>query len=431
MHRTSKLASLLATAAVIGSAVPALAQDAPVAFTLWTKDGPSDGGLQFVQKLADEYTAAHPNVTITVVNKDVEKLRQDFLTTAIAHNEPELLWTAGDHAGPFTVADVIQPVDGLVDINTFLPQALGSVQLDGQTWGIPVSFGNHLMLYTNKDLIPECPADTDALIAAAKAQTSGGSYGFAFPQTEAFWVLPFLGAFGGTVFGEDGVTATLDTPAMVSALTFLKDLKFTDQIVPSEVSYAIMDGMFKNGAPGAAPAAASLAPSQTPPPSGIAASVMNGDWTLGAYADLFGDKLNVCPLPQVTGADWIKPYLAGEYLMFSKDLANDAAKQAAVVDFAKFVTEKTNQLDMVATLKRLPGLTEAFNDPAVTGDPLLALSAAATEHGIGTPPQVEMRCVWDAVTAGAKTLFKGADSDPAAIAKQMQADFDQNALCMQ
>ena len=431
MQRISKVASLLAATAIIGSAVPALAQDAPVAFTLWTKDGPADGGLPYVQKLADEYMAAHPNVTITVVNKDVEKLRQDFLTTAVAHQEPEMLWTAGDHAGPFTTADVIQPVDGLVDVSAFLPQALGAVQLGGQTWGVPVSFGNHLMLYTNKDLMPECPADTDALIAAAKAQTAGGNYGFAFPQTEAFWVLPFLGAYGGNVFGGGGEVATLDTPEMVNALTFLKGLKFTDQIVPSEVSYAIMDGMFKNGAPSAGAAPASLAPSQTPPPTGIAASVMNGDWTLGAYNDLYGDKLNVCPLPQVTGADWIKPYLAGEYLMFSKDLANDGAKQAAVVDFAKFITEKANQLDMVSTLKRLPGTTEAFNDPAVTGDPLLALSAAAAEHGIGTPPQVEMRCVWDAVTAGAKTLFKSADSDPAGIATQMQADYDQNALCMQ
>ena len=55
---------------------------------------PGGWGLPYVQKLADEYMAAHPNVTITVVNKDVEKLRQDFLTTAVAHQEPEMLWTA-------------------------------------------------------------------------------------------------------------------------------------------------------------------------------------------------------------------------------------------------------------------------------------------------------------------------------------------------
>ena len=139
---------------------------------------------------------------------------------------------------------------------TFLPNALQSVQLDGKTWGLPVSFGNHLMLYTNKDLIPECPADTAALITAAKANTGNGNYGLVFNQGESFWSLPFLGAFGGSVFAEDGTTATLDTPAMVQALTFLKDLKWTEGIMPAEADYNVADGMFKNGAPGAAPAAA-------------------------------------------------------------------------------------------------------------------------------------------------------------------------------
>ncbi len=243
---------------------------------------------------------------------------------------------------------------------------------------------------------------------------------------------PSCGAFGGSVFAEDGSTATLDTPQMVSALTFLKDLKWNEGVMPTEADYNVADGMFKNGAPGATPAAAaSLAPSATPPPTGVAASIINGDWTLGAYSDLFGDKLNVCPIPQVTGADWPTPFLAGTYLMFSKALADDPAKQAAVLDFANYVTGTPQQLDLVATLKRLPGTNAAFNDPAVTGDPVLALSAAAAAHGIGTPGSLNMRCVFDATRTGTKTLFTSADADPQAVATQMQADYDSNPLCME
>ena len=51
----------------------------PVEIVLWTKEGEADGGLQFVQSLADAYTAEHPNVTFEVTNKDVETLREDFL----------------------------------------------------------------------------------------------------------------------------------------------------------------------------------------------------------------------------------------------------------------------------------------------------------------------------------------------------------------
>jgi arabinogalactan oligomer / maltooligosaccharide transport system substrate-binding protein len=428
MRRISTLASVLAAAAVIGTAVPTFAQD-PVAFTLWTKDGTADGGLQFVQKLATDYMAAHPGVTITVVNKDVEKLRQDFLTTSLAHQAPEMLWTAADHSGPFTASGTIQPVDGLTDLSVFLPQALQPVQLDGQTWGLPVSFGNHLMLYTNKDLMAECPADSDAWIAAAKAATGNGNYGTVFNQTESFWLIPFLGAYNGSVFAEDGVTATLNTPEMISALTFLKDLKWNQGIMPAEADYPVADGMFKNGAPGATTAAASLAPSATPPPTGVAASIINGDWTLGDYTKLFGDKLNICPIPMITGADWPKPYVAGEYLMFSTDLAKDAAKQAAVVDFANYITGNAQQLDLVSTLKRLPGTAAAFADPVVTGDPLLALSAAAAAHGIGQPSNLEMRCAFDATRTGLKNIFTKQDADPTAVAAQMQVDYDNDASC--
>ncbi len=40
---------------------------------------------------------------------------------------------------------------------------------------------------------------SDAWIAAAKATQTGGKYGIAFNQTESFWLVPFLGGYGGSV----------------------------------------------------------------------------------------------------------------------------------------------------------------------------------------------------------------------------------------
>ncbi len=423
MQRTSRFATLLAATAIIGTAVPAVAQDSPVAFTLWTKEGEADGSLQYVQGLAAAYTAAHPNVTITVVNKDVEALREDFLTSSLANQAPELLWTVADHVGPFSASNTILPLDGVVDTSGYLPNAVSAVQADGVTYGVPISFGNHLMLYTNKTLVPECPADSDALLVAAQANTGSGNYGLVFNQTESFWLVPFLGAFGGSVFAEDGVTPTLGTEAMTSALGYLHGLKYTDQVVPAEADYNVADGMFKNGAPGATPPdpSASLAPDQAPPATGVAAMIINGDWTLGEYARLFGDQLNVCPIPQITGADWPKPYAAGSFYMIGKAVADDAAKLAAVTDFVSWSTNKDNQVAMVETLRRLPANNEAIADPVVAADTFLAGSAAAIEHGIPQPTNLEMRCVFDSMTAGVRDLFASADSDPAAIAATMQS----------
>ncbi len=404
MNRLLKSAALSAVAIAAG-VLPVAAQDYPtgdVAFTLWTKEGEADGSLQFVQKLATDYTAAHPNVTITVVNKDVEALREDFLTSSLAGNAPELLWTVADHVGPFTASNTIMPLGDLVDSASYLPNSIDAVTADGQLWGVPISYGNHLMLYWNKDLVADWPADSAAMIGAAKAHTdaAAGDYGLVFNQTESFWLVPFLGGFGGSVFAEDGVTPTLNTEAMVKALTFMHDLKYKDGVMPAEADYNVADGLFKEGK---------------------AAMIVNGDWTLGAYADLFGEKLGVGPLPPLVGGDFPKPYTAGSFFMVSKAVADDADKQTVIADFMKWATAKEQQVAMVETLRRLPTNNEALADPIVTSDPFLAGSAEAVTHGVPQPTNLEMRCVFDSMTAGVRDLFASASSDPAAIAATMQS----------
>jgi arabinogalactan oligomer/maltooligosaccharide transport system substrate-binding protein len=256
------------------------------------------------------------------------------------------------------------------------------------------------MLYWNKGLVGDtAPADSDAWVAAAKPLTKGDTYGIVFNQTESFWLMPFLGGYGGKVFADDGVTPTLDTDAMRSALQFLYDLKYTDKVTPAEADYNVADGLFKDGK---------------------AAYIINGDWTLGAYAEALPDKLGVGPLPMMTGGEDPKPYIAGAFLMVSKTVADDADKQTVVADFLKFASNKANQVEMVKTLKRLPGNAEAIADPIVTGDALLAGAAEAAQKGTPQPTNLEMRCIFDSVNAGVRDMFTG-NSDLAGITATMQS----------
>ncbi|MGC8838812.1 MAG: extracellular solute-binding protein, partial [Anaerolineae bacterium] len=346
-----------------------------ISLVLWTKEGEADQALQFVKSLADAYTAAHPNVTFEVVNKDVETLREDFQTASLAGAPPDLLWTVNDHAGPFVAADIIQPVDGLFDLSKYVDSALAAVQLEGKTWGVPIANGNHLMLLYNKDLIAEPPKDTDELFAKGKELTKGEMYALVWNQTEPFWLVPWLGGFGGKVFADDGVTPTLNTPEMVATLKFLHEMKFTHKIIPPESDYNGADTLFKEGK---------------------AAMIINGDWSLGAYKEVLGDKLGVARIPKVTATgEWPKPYTSGVFFMLPKGLSG--AKLEAVKDFIAFVTSKENQLEMVRKLSRLPALKEALDDPLITQDPILKGSADQMVVGTPMPTVVEMRCNWDAM----------------------------------
>ena len=208
-------------------------------------------------------------MTFEVVNKEVETLREDFQTSSLAGDPPELLWTVSDHAGPFTAADLIQPVENLFDMSAYN----AAVEMAGHTWGVPISTGNHLMLIYNKDLIAEAPKDTDEMIKVGMELTGDGMYGLVFNQTEPFWLVPWLGGFGGSVFAEDGYTPTLNTKAMIDTLQFVYDLKYTTPILPAESDYDGADALFKEGK---------------------AAMIINGDWSLGGYTETLGDKMGVC-----------------------------------------------------------------------------------------------------------------------------------------
>jgi arabinogalactan oligomer/maltooligosaccharide transport system substrate-binding protein len=352
-----------------------------VNIVLWTKEGEADGGLQYVQSLADAFTAEHPEVTFEVVNKDVETLREDFQTASLAGAPPDLLWTVNDHAGPFTAAQLIMPVDDMFDLSKYVDSAVAAVELDGQTWGVPISNGNHLMLLYNKELVPDAPEDTDAMISVGQditvegTDTVTGTYGLVYNQTEPFWLVPWLGGFGGKVFEDDGVTPNLNTPEMVSTLQFLHDIKFQDNIVPAESDYNGADALFKEGKAG---------------------MIINGDWSLGDYKDLFGDNLGVARIPMVTATGlWPAPYTSGVFFMIPEGL--EGAKLDAVKAFIDFSTNEDNQLDMVETLTRLPALKVALDNPLITDDPLLAGSAEQMTVGTPMPTVLEMRCNWDAM----------------------------------
>jgi arabinogalactan oligomer/maltooligosaccharide transport system substrate-binding protein len=372
----------------------------PMALQLWHQEGEAENAAQYVQALADAYTAMHPEITFEVTNKNTEVLREDFQTAALAGAPPDLLWTVNDHAGPFTTAEIIIPVDELFDLSLYAESGNAATQLGGQHWGVPITVGNHLMLYYNKALLSEPPADTDALLAVGEELKAAGVIPLVYNQTEPFFASPWLGGFGGAVFAEDGLTPTLNTPEMVATLAWLKQLK-DEGMVPPESDYDGADTLFKEGK---------------------AAMIVNGDWTLGAYKEHFGENLGIARIPTVSSTGLPPaPMTSGKFFMIPAGL--DEAKIPVLVDFVNFATNQENQLDMVAKLARLPALKTALADPSIADDPYLAGSADQMLVGIPMPTVPEMRCVWDswkpemqAVLAGSKTPEAGAaDSQTAAV----------------
>jgi len=370
---------------------------AKVNLILWTKEG--EELLQWNKSLLEEFMKANPDITIELVKKtSVEILREDFLTASLAGAAPDILWTVSDHAGPFVVADIIEPVDNLFDLNMYVDSAMDAVKLEGKYWGIPISNGNQLMLLYNKKLIAEAPKDTDELFAVGKKLTTGGNYALVWNQTEPFWLVPWLGGFKGKVFAEDGVTPTLNTPEMVATLKFLHDMKFDAKIIPPECDYDGADTLFKEGK---------------------ATMIINGDWSISGYVSALGDDLGVARIPKVSATgEWPKPYTSGTYFMLVKDISGDKLKAAQ--DFIAFVSSKEKQLEMVRVLNQLPAVKEALDDPLITENPILKGSADQMVVGTPMPTVLEMRCNWDSMKPEMLAVLADIKS-PEDAAKLMQS----------
>ena len=362
--------------------------------TLWSQEVEAEGAFAWVVELTERFTARHPDVAIEVVYKATEVIPEEFEAASTAREAPELLWTVNDHAGPLVAAGLLRPLGDLFDQDLLI----ASVVMNGETWGVPISSGNHLMLLCNRDLVDAPPATSDELIAAARRVSDGARFGLVYDQVEPFWMVPWLAGFGGEVFAADGITPTLDSDAMIATLQFLADLKFEHAVVAPESDYATMDALFK---------------------AGSAACIVNGDWSLDDYRSVLGDRLGVAPLPTIsaTGLD-PAPYTSGKYLFVSAHVSDEQLD--AIERFIAFVTSEAIQTELLHTFSRLPARRSVLDSDAVRSDPILSDAARALAAGVPQPSVPEMRAVWDAIEPQFNAVLAGTTT-PEDAAAAMQA----------
>ena len=103
---------------------------------------------------------------------------------------------------------------------------------------------------------------SDELIAdGEKFDKATNGHALVWNYTEPYFFIPFLTGYGGWVM-DSLDNPTLDTPAMVQALKFMKDLRDKYRIIPKSCDYETADALFKEGK---------------------AEMIINGPWSFGSY----------------------------------------------------------------------------------------------------------------------------------------------------
>lgn len=391
--RVRRLAVLLLAVVCFGAS-----RAGAVELTLWEHE--YEDGQKGLDEVLRGFEHANPGIKIKRSHYKTEDLRTQFQTAAMAGGGADVVLAPNDFAGPFAIMRVIQPVTAWVRPGRFSPTVVQAVSdAQGQIWGVPVSRGNHLMLFVNRRLVGKAPETVEELVAVAKQHSNPGKdqYGFAYNLNEPFWFATFLGAYGESPLVK--AEPRLNGKGMVEALTLVHDLKFKDRIVPPDCDYSCAETLFVDGK---------------------VAMTINGDWDIQKYRLALGQDLIIAPLPKVAATGlFMSPMVSGKYLFLNAKLKGEAL--AAARSLADYLTTKDVQIQLVHATQRLPALQELDHNAVITGNPDLKASDAATAHGQPMPMDVEMRVVWDAMRPQLQAVMAGR-TEPRTAAAVMQQD---------
>jgi arabinogalactan oligomer/maltooligosaccharide transport system substrate-binding protein len=369
-----------------------------VTLTYWEEE-PDDGDV-LLDGLAAEFMAAHPLVTVARAHLSYEEL----LDRAERGGAPDLARCASECAGPLSASGQFLPASELFDpafLGRFLPAAVEAAAIGGVAWGVPDHTGNFLLLIYNKNLVQTPPADTEAWIAELRTLTNADEdrWGLAYFGDEPYWLAPWIGGFGGWFVDEAG-RPTLDAPAVVEALRFVRRLRLDEQVTPPQADYDMALDYFVQGR---------------------AAYLIDGDWSLDRLREA-GMAFGVAPLPRVSATGLAPtPLVSGKHWFVGRASATSPAKGIAVQAFIEWMTAAPAQSRWLAKTRRLPSRAETAASPVLTADPILAGEMAQLRHARGLPAAPEMRCVWRAMRPGLEAVMAGRSS-PEGASHAMQTD---------
>lgn len=298
---------------------------------------------------------------------------------------PDAILMPADHAGMHRLLKY-SPMDPHWFSAKIADRVWQSGISDGVLYGAPVTQGNHLVLFYNKKLVKTPATNWAGLFAQQKALADQGVATIAWSYDEPYWLLPFLGAYGGWPITDGKVS--LNTPAMTSALTFYKNLREKNLPYPN-CSYEQSVELFK---------------------AGKVAYTINGEWVSKAFAEALGDNLGVAPLPSIDGKKLMPTF--STYILAVPNDGMSGPKRAALIQLVNYLQSPKVQRQIWEVVGAIPVENSAFAYAQQTANghikPLLELMLQTRS----LPSDEAISFIWDAIGKGFIRYREGAMTAP-------------------
>lgn len=326
-----------------------------------------------------EIAEAFEGTTVEVTQIPFDGAQQAYDQQAAGGEAPdvfraEIAWIA-DYANKGYLVEL----SGLIpesEWSDFLPGPLAYGQWQGGTYAVPQVTDALALLYNKaqfEEAGVEVPETMDDFVTVGETlQTELGLENAFYMRGDAYWLQPFLWAFGGGLFDVDeegNVTEILvNNEGSVAGLEFLlNDVLGT--IAPAEVDFANDYGN-----------------AMTAFKDGEVAMIFNGPWSTadvlsGAeFAD--PENLGIAVIPAGPDGDRGSPIGGHSYVLYA---GMDEAKQQCAAAFVTYLSSAENQGRLASELNLLPTRASAYELDEVAGNPLIADFGTVIENATARP----------------------------------------------
>lgn len=350
---------------------------------------------------AAEDFEAETGATVTLVQKNFEDLRNDFIAQVPTGEGPDITVGAHDWLGALVAAGVVSTIDLGDTASQFESVALEAMTYDGQLYALPYSLET-IALVQNVDMVgEEAPATWEELVQ--RAEEAGAERPIAINTAgetgDGYTMYGFQTSFGAPVFVQDesGSYTTEIGMGGENGEAFAQWLHENGSagtgIISTTVDYDINNELFN---------------------SGKAPFTVQGPWAMSAYTDV--PNIAVHPIPSA-GGETAAPFVGVQGFYLSSQSENALLAQEFLVNH--LATEEA-QRALYEADPRIPAFTTIAEE--VASDPIIAGFLASSQNGVPMPSIPEMGSVWDLWNAAEVQIINGAD--PVATWNQMITDLE-------